>query len=115
MQLCARCAAKHAAIVQLAQSGDQDNNCELCREEDDDADTVYRLVATLPVAPQPACLWKQAVITSLPDRFDRRDSVTMLKAAHEQQRAERYAEIGRLKTHVNFLKKSYRLHYHRAT
>jgi len=49
--------------------------------------------------------WKQAALTGLPDLFERRDSVTALKAAHEQQLADLYAEIGRLTTHVNFLKK----------
>lgn len=57
------------------------------------------------VAPTVLREWKQAAITGLADVFEKRDSVTTLKAAHEQQLAELYAEIGRLTTHVNFLKK----------
>jgi putative transposase len=57
------------------------------------------------VAPTVLREWKQAAIIGLPDLFERRDSVTTLKAAHEQQLADLYAEIGRLTTHVTFLKK----------
>ena len=49
--------------------------------------------------------WKLAALKGLPDVFERRDSVTELKLAHERELAELYAEIGRLTTHVNFLKK----------
>lgn len=50
--------------------------------------------------------WKLAALKGLPDLFERRDSVSELKAAHERELAELYAEIGRLTTHVNFLKKT---------
>lgn len=50
--------------------------------------------------------WKLAAIKGLADVFEKRDSVTELKAAHERQLEDLYAEIGRLTTHVNFLKKS---------
>ena len=49
--------------------------------------------------------WKLAALKGLPDLFERRDSVSELKATHERELAELYAEIGRLTTHVNFLKK----------
>jgi transposase-like protein len=49
--------------------------------------------------------WKQAAIKGLPDVFERRDSLTDVKAAYERQLEDLYAEIGRLTTHVNFLKK----------
>ena len=48
--------------------------------------------------------WKLAALKGLPDLFERRDSVSELKTAHERELAELYAEIGRLTTHVNFLK-----------
>jgi putative transposase len=48
--------------------------------------------------------WKQAALTSLPDVFERRDSLTDVKATSERQLEDLYAEIGRLTTHVNFLK-----------
>ena len=49
--------------------------------------------------------WKTAAIKGLPDVFERRDSLTDVKAAYERQLEDLYAEIGRLTTHVNFLKK----------
>lgn len=49
--------------------------------------------------------WKTMAIKGLPDLFEKRDSVTEAKAAHERQLEELYAEIGRLTTQVAFLKK----------
>jgi transposase len=37
--------------------------------------------------------------------FDRRDDLAATKAAHAQQLEELYAEIGRLTTQLNWLKK----------
>ena len=50
--------------------------------------------------------WKHAAIKGLPDLFEHRDSVTETRAAYERQIEDLYAEIGRLTTHVNFLKKT---------
>jgi transposase len=41
----------------------------------------------------------------LPAVFEQRDSVPETKAAYERQLDDLYAEIGRLTTHVNVLKK----------
>jgi transposase-like protein len=49
--------------------------------------------------------WKLAALKGLPDIFEKRDSVTDLKALYERQLEDLYAEIGRLTTHVTFLKK----------
>ena len=49
--------------------------------------------------------WKLAALRGLPDVFERRDSITELKAAHERELAELYAEIGRLTTLLAWLKK----------
>jgi transposase-like protein len=49
--------------------------------------------------------WKLVALKGLPDVFEKRDSVTETKAAYERQLEELYAEIGRLTTHVAFLKK----------
>ena len=49
--------------------------------------------------------WKQAAIKGLPDLFESRDSWTDAKANYERQIEDLYAEIGRLTTHVTFLKK----------
>lgn len=67
--------------------------------------SLNQLSAEHGVAPTVLREWKQAAITGLADVFEKRDSVTTLKSAHEQQLAELYTEIGRLTTHVNFLKK----------
>ena len=52
--------------------------------------------------------WKQAALKGLPDLFENRDSFADAKTAYERQIEDLYAEIGRLTTHVNFLKKSCR-------
>ncbi len=49
--------------------------------------------------------WKAIVLRALPGAFERRDTVAAAQAAHEQQLQELYAEIGRLTTQVNWLKK----------
>ncbi len=49
--------------------------------------------------------WKQAAIKGLPDVFEGRDSWTEAKAGYERQIEDLYAEIGRLTTQLNFLKK----------
>jgi putative transposase len=68
--------------------------------------SVNQLATEHGVAPTVLREWKQAALTGMPDLFERRDSVTELKATHARELEERYAEIGRLTTHVNFLKKS---------
>ena len=67
--------------------------------------TLNQLAAELEVAPSVLREWKLATLRGLPDVFERRDSVSELKATHEREREELYAEIGKLTTHVNFLKK----------
>jgi transposase len=49
--------------------------------------------------------WKIAALKGLPDVFERRDSFTEAKTTYERQIEDLYAEIGRLTTQVNFLKK----------
>ena len=49
--------------------------------------------------------WKAATLRGLPDVFATRDSFADAKVAYERQIEDLYAEIGRLTTHVNFLKK----------
>ena len=49
--------------------------------------------------------WKAAVLRGLPDVFATRDSFAEAKVAYERQIEDLYAEIGRLTTHVSFLKK----------
>lgn len=49
--------------------------------------------------------WRTQALKGLSSVFERRDDVVALKAAHTQQVDELYAEIGRLTTQVNWLKK----------
>jgi putative transposase len=44
-------------------------------------------------------------LEGLPGLFEKQDSTAELKAAHEQQLTELYAEIGKLTTQVAWLKK----------
>jgi putative transposase len=67
--------------------------------------TLNQLATELEVAPTVLREWKQAALWGLPDVFERRDSVSQRRAAHERELAALYAEIGKLTTHVNFLKK----------
>jgi transposase-like protein len=67
--------------------------------------TISQLASEYAVHPNILREWRQAAIKGLPDVFERRDSLTDVKAAYERQLEDLYAEIGRLTTHVNFLKK----------
>jgi transposase len=67
--------------------------------------TISQLSSEYGVHPNVLREWRQAVIKGLPDIFENRDSLTEARAAYERQIEDLYAEIGRLTTHVNFLKK----------
>jgi transposase len=67
--------------------------------------TLNQIAAEYNLAPTVLREWKTVALKGLADVFERRDSVTDLRAAHARQVDELYAEIGRLTTHVNFLKK----------
>ena len=49
--------------------------------------------------------WRAIALEGLPVLFEKQDSTAELKAAHEQQLTELYAEIGKLTTQVAWLKK----------
>lgn len=49
--------------------------------------------------------WKGIALKGLASLFERRDKSAEQTAAHEQQVEDLYAEIGRLTTQVNWLKK----------
>ena len=67
--------------------------------------TISQLSSEYGLHPNVLHEWRQAVIKGLPDIFENRDSLTEARAAYERQLEDLYAEIGRLTTHVNFLKK----------
>jgi transposase-like protein len=67
--------------------------------------TVNELASEYQLAPTVLREWKAAALKGLPNLFEKQDSITEVKATYERQLEELYAEIGRLTTHVQFLKK----------
>ncbi len=74
---------------------------ELLKEEK----TLAQLASEHGVHPNMLREWKAIALRALPGAFERRDTEAAAQAAHEQQLQELYAEIGRLTTQVNWLKK----------
>lgn len=50
--------------------------------------------------------WRAQALKGLPAVFERQNDVADLKATHAQQLEDLYAQIGRLTTQINWLKKS---------
>ena len=67
--------------------------------------TLAQLASEHGVHPNMLREWKLTALRSLPTAFERGDILAATRAAHEQQLQELYAEIGRLTTQVNWLKK----------
>lgn len=67
--------------------------------------SLSQLAAEHKVHPNVLRQWRDAAVQELPTLFDKKDHATDLVAAHERQVEELYAEIGRLTTHVAWLKK----------
>ena len=74
---------------------------ELLKEEK----TLAQLASEYEVHPTQLKGWKAIAVEGLPTLFEKQDSTTELKASHEQQVTELYAEIGKLTTQVTWLKK----------
>jgi len=53
--------------------------------------------------------WRARAIEGLPGLFEKHDSTAELRAAHEEQLTELYAEIGKLTTQITWLKKKLQL------
>ncbi len=51
--------------------------------------------------------WRAIALQGFPSLFENQESTAALKAAYEQQIGELYAEIGKLTTQLNWLKKKY--------
>jgi len=51
--------------------------------------------------------WRARAVEGLPSLFEKYDSTAELKATHEEQLTDLYAEIGKLTTQITWLKKSY--------
>jgi transposase-like protein len=67
--------------------------------------TISELAAEYQVHPNVLRAWRDQAVKALPSVFEKRDSLIDAQTAHAKQLEELYAEIGRLTTHVTFLKK----------
>jgi len=74
---------------------------ELLREDK----TISQIAAAHGIHPNQLSKGKAVALQGLPILYDRSDSVATLKASHDQQVTDLYAEIGRLTTQVAWLKK----------
>ena len=74
---------------------------ELLKEEK----TLAQLASEYEVHPTQLKTWRAIALEGMPSLFERQDSTIELKAAHEEQLTELYAEIGKLTTQVTWLKK----------
>ena len=78
---------------------------EILKEEK----TLAQLATEYEVHPTQLKNWRTLALEGLPGLFEKQDSTAALKAAHEQQLTELYAEIGKLSTQVAWLKKKLQL------
>lgn len=74
---------------------------ELLKEEK----ILAQLTSEHGVGPTVLCAWRAIARTGLASLYERRDNLVDQHAAHEQQFEDRYAEIGRVTTQLNWLKK----------
>lgn len=78
---------------------------ELLKEEK----TLAQIAAEYEVHPTQVKSWRAVALEGLPGLFEKQENTAELKAAHEQQLGELYAEIGKLTTQVSWLKKKLQL------
>jgi transposase-like protein len=74
---------------------------ELLKEEK----TLAQIATEYEVHPTQLKNWRAVALEGLPGLFEKQDNTVALKAAHEQQLTDLYAEIGKLTTQVAWLKK----------
>ena len=67
--------------------------------------TVSQLGAEHGIHPNQLSTWKRTALDGLPALFSRSDGAAALRATHEQQLEDLYAQIGRLTTQVAWLKR----------
>ncbi len=78
---------------------------ELLKEER----TLTQLASEYEVHPTQLKEWRARAVEGLPGLFEKHDSTAELRATHEEQLTELYAEIGKLTTQVAWLKKKLQL------
>ena len=71
--------------------------------------TLAQIAAEYEVHPTQLKTWRATALAGLPGLFEKQESTGVLKAAHEQQLTELYAEIGKLSTQIAWLKKKLQL------
>jgi putative transposase len=74
---------------------------ELLKEEK----TISQLTAEYKVHPNVLRDWRTLAVKNLATLFDKHDDVASLRAAHEQQLEDLYAQIGRLTSQLTWIKK----------
>jgi putative transposase len=67
--------------------------------------TLAQLATEHSVHPNVLRTWREQAVKDFASLFERRDSFADAEAAYLKQLEELYAELGRLTTHVNVLKK----------
>ena len=68
--------------------------------------SIQQIASEYGIHPNQLYKWKAQALEGLPNLFeDERKTEKVLRAAHEQELNELYAEIGRLTTQLNWLKK----------
>src|SRR5204862_7316605 len=67
--------------------------------------TLAQSAAEYGVHPTQLKNWRAVAVEGLSGLFEKQDNTVALKAAHEQQLTDLYAEIGKLTTQVAWLKK----------
>jgi putative transposase len=73
----------------------------LLREEK----TLTELASESGVHPNQLRNWRDLVLQQMETLFEKKEATTQLRAAHEAEREELYAEIGRVRTQLTWLKK----------
>jgi len=66
--------------------------------------TITQIATETGVHPNQLSKWKALALAGLPSLFARRDATEDLKAAHDQDVTDLYAQIGRLTTQLAWLK-----------
>ena len=74
---------------------------EILKEEK----TLAQIAAEYEVHPTQLKTWRATALEGLPGLFEEKESLAALKASHEAQLNQLYAEIGRLTTQLAWLEK----------